>query len=279
MIITYPVGRTLDDTGVIITGATVTIASVVDKAGNAIASHGAVVNGVDGSNVLVGKSFLSVDYDPKDKGEAYITLAVSKSATTITGERAAPYTFAALDSDRTLRAIPDAAASAAGGLLTRGTGTGQLNVANGRADADVQKILGEDPIVEEGPQDSNVVAVNGEPFDGSAVPSLVTGYVTGQRPRDDLFSNPAVQLAVDAGGRVSLASAAMGQLPVTAPSGRAATVDQMIVQIWRHFFEKTVYDDANNKFDHYNDAGNTILLTQPATVVGSVQTLGRAATP
>lgn len=39
-----------------------------------------------------------------------------------------------------LTALPNAAAEAAGGLITRGTGTGQLNVSTGKADAQVKGI-------------------------------------------------------------------------------------------------------------------------------------------
>lgn len=94
MVITTPLCRVVDDSGAIVTGATVTITSVTDKAGSAISSPGATVN-LAGANV-------SVDYDAEAKGEAWVTLAISKVGSTFTGERAAPAFYLAKDSGRLL---------------------------------------------------------------------------------------------------------------------------------------------------------------------------------
>lgn len=92
MIITYPQpGQLLDDTGAVLTAPVVAIASVVDKAGSAIAGNGAAVNGSGTSTPI------SVDYDAEAHGEAWITLAVSQSGHAVTGQNAAPYFFASKD--------------------------------------------------------------------------------------------------------------------------------------------------------------------------------------
>lgn len=97
MVITHPLLRVVDDSGAIVTGPTVAITSVKDKAGTDIASHGATVN-ISGANV-------SVDYDAEAKGEAWIVLAISKVASTFTGTRAAPAFYLARDSSRILSGI------------------------------------------------------------------------------------------------------------------------------------------------------------------------------
>lgn len=90
--VNFPLLCTVDDSGAIVTGATVSITSVKDVDGTDIASHGAVLH-TSGSNI-------SVEYDPETKGEAWIVLAISKAATTITGLNAAPRFYLARDSGR-----------------------------------------------------------------------------------------------------------------------------------------------------------------------------------
>lgn len=93
-IVTFPVGLLLDDAGALLTGAAaVTIATVTDKAGGAIATPGATVN----TGAL---PFISVDYDPDAKGEAIITLAVSQAGRTVTGANASPAIYTPVDSSR-----------------------------------------------------------------------------------------------------------------------------------------------------------------------------------
>lgn len=87
--LSYPIHVVIDDAGAIVSGATVTVASVTDKAGTPIASHGATVS-LAGANVCV-------DYDAETKGDAWVTLAVSKSGSTFTGLNAAPRAFLTRD--------------------------------------------------------------------------------------------------------------------------------------------------------------------------------------
>lgn len=92
MLITYPLLTVTDDAGVIVTGATVTISSVTDRAGTTIATPGATLY-TAGSNI-------AVEYDADVHGEAWITLAISKAGSTITGLNAAPAFFLSLDPSR-----------------------------------------------------------------------------------------------------------------------------------------------------------------------------------
>jgi hypothetical protein len=88
----FPLGSIVDDAGAIVAGATVTIASVKDPATDAnIASHGATV-ALSSDGLRCG-----VLYDPTTKGDAWITLAVSKAGSTFTGSNASPVLFAASD--------------------------------------------------------------------------------------------------------------------------------------------------------------------------------------
>lgn len=113
MVITYPLLTVVDDSGAVVTGATVGITSVLDKSGSAIASHGATLNS-SGANV-------SVDYDAEAKGEAWVVLAISKVGSTFTGLNAAPAFYLAKDSGRVLNAIPNAAPAVSGGLPILGS--------------------------------------------------------------------------------------------------------------------------------------------------------------
>lgn len=88
----YPVHVVVDDDGAIVPGATVTVASVVDKDDAPIASHGATVS-LAGAKVCV-------NYDPETKGDAWVTLAVSKSGSTFTGLNAAPCSYLTRDAQR-----------------------------------------------------------------------------------------------------------------------------------------------------------------------------------
>jgi hypothetical protein len=92
MLINFPLLTIVDDSGAIVSGATVTITSVLDRDGSAVATPGATLH-QSGANV-------SVEYDAEARGEAWITLAISKEGSTFTGERAAPSFFLASDSSR-----------------------------------------------------------------------------------------------------------------------------------------------------------------------------------
>ena len=87
--ITYPLGLLTDDAGAILTAPVVTITSVTDKAGTAISSPGATVNGSATATPI------SIDYDAEAKNEAWIVLAVSQASRTITGANATISLYAA----------------------------------------------------------------------------------------------------------------------------------------------------------------------------------------
>ena len=83
--ILIPFAPIVDNAGALVAGATITIASVKSPLDDSnIAAHGAVVvASADGLRV-------GVLYDVATKGEAWITLAVSKVGSTITGLNASP---------------------------------------------------------------------------------------------------------------------------------------------------------------------------------------------
>jgi hypothetical protein len=126
--IVIPFGPVVDDTGTLVAGATVTVASVKSPLDDSnIASHGAtVVLSSDGLR-------LAVLYDVATKGEAWITLAVSKSGSTITGLNASPVAFAAADA----QSIAAGAASASTAATQATTAATQATAANTRVQTGV----------------------------------------------------------------------------------------------------------------------------------------------
>lgn len=127
-VITFPLMKVTDDSGSIVAGATVAITSVRNKAQVDIASHGAVVNAVDGSNVLTG-SVVSVDYDPEAHGEAWIDLAISKVGSTFSGTNATPSFYLPRDSGRVLACLPAAGVVPADMLKINSSSTAAANLA------------------------------------------------------------------------------------------------------------------------------------------------------
>lgn len=127
--INYPVWRVVDDGGTLVSGATVTIASVTDIDGAAIASHGAVVH-VAGPNVCVA-------YDAETKGDAWITLAVSKAGSTFSGENASPAAYLTADPSKISTRLDAAVSSRStyAGADTAGTTTLLGRVTSTRASA------------------------------------------------------------------------------------------------------------------------------------------------
>ena len=120
--ITYPVCRTVNDAGTILTGCTVSIASVLQPDGTPVASHGA--------QVQVAGSLVSVTYDAATKGDAWITLSVSKSGETITNENASPAVFASADPSRItyLDASVSSRSTYAGGAVASVTAPVQISL-------------------------------------------------------------------------------------------------------------------------------------------------------
>lgn len=115
--ITWEFPPVTDASGALVSGATVTVASVTTKSGVAVASHGATVNGVDGANVLTGSN-VSVEYDPQGKGDAYVELLVSKAATAFGGTLSSPRRYLTRDAQLIL-----------GALVAAGSDPGGVNVA------------------------------------------------------------------------------------------------------------------------------------------------------
>lgn len=65
---------------------------------------------------------------------------------------------------------------------------------------------------------------------------------------------------------------------ITVPtiSGVATGVLSMMVQLWRRFFKKTVYDIQNTNIKTYADNGTTVLTTQTTSVSSTIQSTGAA---
>jgi hypothetical protein len=170
VVIAYPLLTVLDDSGAIVSGATVTVASVKDMDGTDVASPGATVH-QSGANVCV-------TYDAEAKGEAWITLAISKVGSTFTGWNAAPSFFVAKDSGRLLTGVPNAAPNVNGGLPILSNSGGSLAYAVASVAGDVAgKLLG-----------GGSGTIN-----ASAIGAMVDIYsVNGTRARFDVYTAQSV---------------------------------------------------------------------------------------
>jgi hypothetical protein len=133
----------VDNTGNYVSGATIQIGATTLVANTPASvnvkalSTGNTISAVSVTYQDFGDGGYALIYDPAN-GEAHISLNVSKSGVSISGPNATLFLTCTLDSSlvtaistRTALALPAAAPNASGGLLTYGTGTGQLNPASG----------------------------------------------------------------------------------------------------------------------------------------------------
>lgn len=142
--IAYPF-RVVDNSGVLVSGATITIGAValtVNVAANVPGAKnlatGGSLNGSTGISVTY-QDFSNGDYvlvyDPESFGEAYVPIVPSKGGSTITGANALIGLCCTKDSSRITTALPNAAPAASGGLPSVGTSAGQINPASGKIPA------------------------------------------------------------------------------------------------------------------------------------------------
>lgn len=137
--VSYPFSVT-DNTGLLVSGATIQVGATVLTAGSAATvsvkslGTGNTVSGVTVKYIDFGDGFYVLVYDPVANGEAHIALSVSKSGSVITGNAATVIINATADSSL-VTALPAAAPSSAGGLPTIGTGSGQISPSSGAVSA------------------------------------------------------------------------------------------------------------------------------------------------
>ena len=94
-----------------------------------------------------------------------------------------------------------------------------------------------------------------------------------------VLATPANKLATSETGAVKLAADGLDSIPVTAPTGVAATFREMIVQLWRRFFRKAVIHKTGvgaGTQKTYADNGTTVVTTQTITDDGTDETQGAA---
>lgn len=82
----------------------------------------------------------------------------------------------------------------------------------------------------------------------------------------------------DASGRVKLQPAGLDDITTTAPAGVAANFREMLVQVWRRFFKKTVMATAGGvtTLKTYADDGATVITTETVSESATAQTKGPA---
>lgn len=204
--------------------------------------------------------------------------------------------------------LPTALAGASGGVITQGTGTAQLDVSGGVAKADLTKIKTY-ALVETAGQIAyafqtffNVATptgtVNSLP---NAVPGAGNGLLIAGSNAATTFATLDVTAAfttgaVTVGGSLSvtgatilsgavtasnasnnivgvkLHSAGLDSISTTAPSGVASNYREMMVQLWRRFFKKTVKSASGLTIKTYADDGTTVITTQTYTTTASSDT-------
>jgi len=96
---------------------------------------------------------------------------------------------------------------------------------------------------------------------------------TAQADLDDPNQYKATGFLTDKAG-FSLAAGGLDAIPITAPAGVASDFREMIVQLWRRFFEKAVMTATT--LTTYADDGATPITAQTISTVGSTQTQGAA---
>lgn len=75
----------------------------------------------------------------------------------------------------------------------------------------------------------------------------------------------------------SLGATGLDAIPTTAPTGVAANFREMMVQVWRRIFAKSVKDVGTHTITTFADNGMTVITTQPFTDDGAGnETLGAA---
>jgi len=74
----------------------------------------------------------------------------------------------------------------------------------------------------------------------------------------------------------ALSSTGLDSIPVTAPSTVASSFREMIVQLWRRFYKKAVYDTGTTTLKTFADNNTTVVTTQTLTDTSGVQTQGPA---
>ncbi len=115
---------------------------------------------------------------------------------------------------------------------------------------------------------SHLTDVKGATFSGA------TDSLEAIRDRGDTAWTTATSVAVSDKTGFKLASDGLDSIATTAPSGVAANFREMLVQVWRRFFKKTVKSATEIKT--YADNGSTVLTTQTISESGDDQTQGTA---
>lgn len=91
----------------------------------------------------------------------------------------------------------------------------------------------------------------------------------------EVQSECADAVAADKTG-YKLASDGLDSVATTAPSGVASNFREMVVQTWRRWFKKTVYDIDDNNIKTFADDDSTVVTTQTVAVSATEETQGAA---
>jgi hypothetical protein len=171
-------------------------------------------------------------------------------------------------------ALPDAAAEAAGGVITRGAGAGQLSVSGGKAPATLAAadVSGNLPAV------ANAVAANAIDAGSIAANAVTASECPALANLDAPVSSRAA-----AGAAMTLADGAITDAkfsftadPSVAPAGIVSTLWWLLC---RSGLRKFIYDRLTGKGRVYRADGVTVWTENTITATGTTETQGAMTTP
>jgi hypothetical protein len=171
-------------------------------------------------------------------------------------------------------ALPDAAAEAAGGVITRGAGAGQLNVSGGKAPATLAAadVSGNLPAV------ANAVAANAIDAGSIAANAITASECPALAGLDAPVSSRAAAGAAMtlADGAITDAKFGFAADPSAAPAGIVSTLWWLLC---RSGLRKFVYDRLTGKGQVYRADGVTVWTSNTITATGNAQTTGAITAP
>lgn len=110
----------------------------------------------------------------------------------------------------------------------------------------------------------------GDPADASDIAAAFSSLQT----HGDSTWATATSVTVSDKTGFKLASDGLDSLPVTGPTGVAATIREMIVQLWRRYFKRVTRNSTQIKT--YADNGTTVITTQAYTASSTDDDVGAA---
>jgi len=75
---------------------------------------------------------------------------------------------------------------------------------------------------------------------------------------------------------VVISAAGLDNISMTEPVGVASNFREVIIQLWRRFFGKSILNSTTNTLKCYNTVGDTVITTQTFSETATTQTMGES---